>query len=455
MKISEQVYLLSPPIIQNLMISVYGSRLYQKRYTGLYNRIRTQLDEIKGLSANEIRDRQEESLHKMVVYCASQIPYYQSLFAEFGIHQNDITSIGDIKKLPTLTKQTVLSQGKNFLPKNGLKPFATQHTSGSTGTPLVLNVDEHTYKLAMALLVDHEESHRVPFGARRATFAGRMLKRADSMKPPFSRFNRAENQRLFSSYHLNERTFPYYKTELNKFQPIELIGYPSAISDLASHYIRSGSEPDFQPKAIITNSETLHHWQRQAIESVFRCPVFDYYGTAEYLIFAGQDATGLYRPNPIIGITEVDTELAADDTGRLIATSLTNTVMPLLRYELGDLATLAYPSGPKVGAPALESINGRADDYIKTKDGRSIGRIDHIFKGVSGIQEAQIIQKEPGSATIKLVKEPHTILDEQGLISNCKQRLGSDFVISIEAVYKITRGRNGKFHAVINDVDNK
>ena len=101
-----------------------------------------------------------------------------------------------------------------------------------------------------------------------------MLKLANDMKPPFSRFNRSENQRLFSSYHINETTFPHYKKELDKFQPQELIGYPSSIYDLAAHYLKSDSKPGFRPKAIITNSETLLLWQRETIESVFGCPGF-------------------------------------------------------------------------------------------------------------------------------------------------------------------------------------
>lgn len=451
MKMAEKIYFRSPTLLQSFMISAYGHLIYQKRYKGLYYEIRKELEETKRFSATEVRALQEESLHQMVAYCANQIPYYQKLFAEYGLRPSDITTIQDLTKLPILNKQTILEQNYNFRPKDAQKPFMIQHTSGSTGTPLALQIDERTYKLAMALLVDHEESHGVPFGSKRATFAGRMLKPADDMKPPFSRFNRSENQRLFSSYHINENTFPHYKKELDKFQPEELIGYPSAIYDLAAHYLKSDSKPGFQPKAVITNSETLLLWQREKIESVFGCPVYDYYGTAEYVIFAGQDNAGIYRPNPIIGITEVEIGSDSNDTGRLLATSLTNKQMPLIRYNLGDTATLENASGETIGTPGLKSINGRVDDYIETSDGRLIGRIDHIFKGVDGIREAQIVQNQPGSATIRLVKDSTVDFNDSALISNCKQRLGDDFRVVVEHVSEIPRGRNGKFRSVIRE----
>lgn len=451
MNFSEKLYFGSPVFLQNFMISAYGKLLYKKRYKGLYHEIQNGIKKTGKLSESEIKAHQDESLHEMIIYCTNQIPYYQKLFSEYGLCPSNITSVEDLKKLPILDKQTILEQGHNFRSKDAKKPFMIQRTSGSTGTPLALQVDKYTYKLAMALLADHEGSHGVPFGSRRATFAGRMLKLADDMKPPFSRFNRPENQRIFSSYHINRDTFPHYKNELNKFQPEELIGYPSAIYDLAVHYLQSDSSPGFQPKIVVTNSETLLLWQRETIESVFGCPVYDYYGTAEYVIFAGQDKSGIYQPNPIIGITEVEITSDSIDTGKLLATSLTNKQMPLLRYNLGDTATLEDVTGPKVGTPRLKSINGRIDDYIETNDGRLIGRIDHVFKGVGGIHEAQVIQRYRGSATIKLVKDSSSIFNEDVLVYNCKQRLGDDFRVAVEHVAEIPRGRNGKFRSVIRE----
>ena len=108
----------------------------------------------------------------MIIYCANQIPYYQKLFSEHGLCPSDITKIEDLKKLPILNKQTISEQGHNFRSKDAIKPFMIQHTSGSTGTPLALQVDERTYKLAMALLVDYEELHGVPFGSRKRLLQG-------------------------------------------------------------------------------------------------------------------------------------------------------------------------------------------------------------------------------------------------------------------------------------------
>jgi len=447
---AEAIYLASPVWLQNLLITGMGYRLFQKRYTGLYHDLLQQARDAREWTPAQRETWQNQQLHRMVRHCRNAIPYYQRLFAEHGLHENDITALSDLHKIPPLDKQTVRENAEE-LRHGGEKPWLVQHTSGSTGTPLALGVNEHTYKLAMALVVDHEESHGVPFGARRATFAGRMVQPPDNMSPPFARYNRAENQRLYSAYHLNDQTFDWYRRDLDRFQPRELIGYPSAISELASCYLRSATEPKFQPKAIVTNSETLLDWQREKIESVFNCPVFDYYGTAEYLVFAGQDQSGLYRTNPLLGIAEVCTSEQQPDSGPILATTLTNTCMPLLRYRIGDTATLESPRAPGSGPVSiLKAINGREDDYIQTPDGRRLGRMDHIFKGVRGIREAQIIQTAPDRCTVKLV--PEGLLepsDSDTIRANFRKRVADAMVLTIEPVESIPRGRNGKFKNVI------
>src|SRR5690554_5717965 len=248
--LKETIYLRSPVAVQNLLVSVMGYNLYRKRYSGIFSSLRDLVKESHSWSDKERSDYQALKLHDIVKHCVTTVPYYQKLFSDYGYSANQFTSPKDLTRLPILTKKMLVDRASEFKSIN--EPvYITQHTSGSTGTPLALSLNEQTYKLAMALLVDYEERLGIPFGTRRATFAGRMIQKPDDLSPPFSRFNRFENQRLYSSYHLNERTFPYYKNDLNKFSPLEIIGYPSSISDLAGFYELTNTKPDFFPKAII------------------------------------------------------------------------------------------------------------------------------------------------------------------------------------------------------------
>lgn len=449
MSIKERIYNASPVWGQNLLVSLYGRHLYQQRYTGIYADILELVRASANWTVDRVRQHQAERLHEMVKHCRTSVPYYQKLFAEHGLHETDFTEVEHVHKLPLLTKATLKAHPDQFKSRD-VQGFVTQHTSGSTGTPLALDVDEYTYKLAMALLVDHEERNGVQFGARRATFAGRMIQPASRFRPPYSRFNRAENQRLFSSYHLNETTFADYNNELNRFRPEEIIGYPSAIADLANHYLRTDIRPRFRPTVVITNSETLLDWQREKIERVFSCPVRDYYGTAEYVVFGGQGPDLRYRLSPLIGITEL-LDVSGGPGNRLVATSLTNHSMPLLRYEIGDTAEPSVPSDSTI-TYSLSRVNGRTDDYIELPDGRRLGRLDHVFKGIDELTEAQIIQDAKAHCTIRVVMDrniPESVTTK--IRENFRQRAGDAMEISIERVPHIPRGANGKFKNVLRD----
>lgn len=449
-KAAEALYNLSPVWLQNLLVTAYGYRLYRKRYTGDFQKILELVRESRTWTKSEIEAYQNEKLHLMVKHCRHNVPYYQKLFADFGLHENDVTSISDLTRIPTLSKQTLRSRINEFRDP-GTPSYMTQHTSGSTGTPLKLEVNEYTYKLAMALLVDHEEHHGVPFGARRATFAGRMIQPSTKMSPPFARMNLAENQKLFSAYHLNKKTFPWYRRELDTYQPEELIGYPSALCDLANHYQESGERPSFIPKTIITNSETVLEWQRELIEKVFQCEIKDYYGTAEYLIFAGQEGKE-YRVNPIIGIAELAQFNCETFSGELVTTTLENRCMPLLRYSIGDTAQISLDA--RQNAPLkidfFSRVAGRTDDYIISHDGRRIGRIDHIFKGLQDIKEAQVIQRKE-CCIIKVVPKENANRDliTKSILEKFHSRTGGHLKVSVHFENEIARGPNGKFKAVL------
>jgi phenylacetate-CoA ligase len=457
MSLMQSLYYGMPVLAQNALVSGYGYYLQHKRQGRGVDDVRALIAKSRTWSRQEVVAYQTRELSAMLRLCAAAVPYYRDLWSKVAIDPESLRGVADLAKLPILPKDTVRRQREQLL-RPGVRPYWTQHTSGSTGTPVVVHVNERTYKLVHALLESHEEDCGVGRQDLRATFAGRMVQRAEDSSPPFWRYNRAQRQLLFSAYHMSDRTLPYYVEELARRQPVELIGYPSAIALLAGHITGSGKRGVVKPRAVVTNSETLFAWQRESIEEAFCCPVRDYYGSAEALVFAAQCAAGTYHLDPLLGIAEiVDSDgqpAAPGEPGRIVCTTLTNDVMPLVRYEVGDTAVRL--DGPCPCGSALEGIReiiGRQDDVVKTPDGRIVGRLDHIFKGVTGIQECQIVQEALDCIRLLLVAEESFDDRQEGILrANARGRLGAAVRIELERVRQIPRTRAGKFRGVISRV---
>ena len=122
----------------------------------------------------------------------------------------------------------------------------------------------------------------------------------------------------------------------------------------------------------------------------------------------------------------------------------------------GDAATLIRRAAGPCGRARriLERIDGRIEDYVVTPDGRRVGRMDHVFKDTLEVKEAQIIQTSPSQITVRLVPRSGFGPERQEEIEReFRRRIGGEMEILYEKVRAIPREPNGKFRAVVCEVE--
>jgi phenylacetate-CoA ligase len=208
-------------------------------------------------------------------------------------------------------------------------------------------------------------------------------------------------------------------------------------------------------KAVVTTSETVSAQARQAIESAWKCRVYDRYGAVEGCLFASQCEYGSYHVSPEVGIIEiVDREgnpLPPGLTGEVVCTGLRNTTQPLIRYRIGDVACWAIDQHCRCGRemPILEGIEGRYEDVCFLPDGREMLRFDTVFKGVENIREAQVVQDKVDSFIIYVIPSlGFGQNDIRKIRSNMQIHVGSQ-EIRVEQVGVIPRSPSGKYRSVV------
>ena len=124
----------------------------------------------------------------------------------------------------------------------------------------------------------------------------------------------------------------------------------------------------------------------------------------------------------------------------------------MFRYDTGDLAsdvdTTLFPR-------LIGRIDGRQEDSVLLPNGARVGRLDHVFKDASFVNEAQITQKEVNAITVKVVKNDELWDDDSLSVieQEFRQRLGDSLNIRIEVVDSIAKTSSGKLRFVVSELD--
>jgi phenylacetate-CoA ligase len=279
----------------------------------------------------------------VVAHAYEHVPYYRELFDRHGIHPQRFRGQEDLPKIPVLTRDILKSRLPDLLsrayPK---KALAEGHTSGTTGSPVTLFYSpdmmtmnyaalDRQYRWAGARLERH--------GDRMAVVRGNIIVPLTQTRPPFWRTNYYHRTLLLSNFHMTPANLRAYYEALRAFQPVVLDGYPSSVYVLAKVLLNSGERLPL--KAVLTSSETLFDFQREAIEKAFECRVFDYFGAAERVVFSVEceqhSGHHLCEEYGLCEIVDGDHRpLPPGQEGTVVGTTLHNLGMPLIRYLTSD-----------------------------------------------------------------------------------------------------------------------
>jgi phenylacetate-CoA ligase len=260
-----------------------------------------------------------------------------------------------------------------------------------------------------------------------------------------------------SAYHLSAELAPSYFSALRQYRITYLWGYPSALGTLAEHAVRLGIQVPM--RVAVGSAEPVLPNQRAAVARAFGCRLVETYGSTELVTAASECEAGRLHLWPEVGHVEVIDDaghaVTPGTVGELVCTSLLNDAMPLIRYRTGDRGALDPDDAPCACGrrlPRLLAVEGRCDDAVITPDGRTVGRLDPVFKADIPVQEAQIVQEAVDRLRVKVVPAPgFAAAAEAAIVARVQERVGPMRVV-VEVVEAIPRTRHGKFRAVINEL---
>ncbi|AXT55050.1 phenylacetate--CoA ligase family protein [Aquimarina sp. AD1] len=457
-KLQEKIYNSLPYPFKFILLNIKAFQNSKQRYTTEFDTFLKEYVDLWKADSKTIDAYQKSRLVLLLSEAFQYSDWYSEKMKELGIELEDIEEnpYNVLEQMPILTKAE-RKKNPDVLVNKSRNTDGVGYTSGTSGAPTINYLDKESINRSFALWRRFHkaiglETKRV----KQVRFSGRLIVKPDSKKPPFWVYNYFENQLLMSTYHLTDDNLGHYVKKLNRFKPILLDGYPSAIYIISRFINKNNLTLNFTPKAIAVTAETLYDYQRLEIEKAFNCHVYNQYASSEGSPFITECTQGNLHLNTDSGIFEFinnkGEKAKAGEVAQLVVTSFTNLKTPLIRYNIEDTVLLSEEGKTcNCGClmPMIEKLTGREDDILWTKEKGYIGRMDTAYKGLEGIVKSQIVQESPNEIIVNLIADEK--FDEQmkqKLIYNMKDRLGETINYQIHVVNDIPLGPNGKFDAV-------
>lgn len=338
----------------------------------------------------------ERRLRRLLRHAYDTVPFYRERWQAAGVGPEDVRSIADLARVPVVTKEELRAAGSDVLSSvfAGRNDVRSLRTSGSSGQPFTLHELPGFRAVRQAAFL-------------RALCAGpyrpghRLLLITNAGERPPARWLRWR-------YVSSEAPAADVAAALDEWRPDCVYGLLAPLRRLLDHYRRTGRRPP-SPRAVYTSAESLDPLVRKAIEDRFRAPVFDIYGMTETGPLAWQCAPG--GPYHLAEDTTIVELVPSPVPGRarLVVTPLWRRVMPLIRYDTGDLAVAGDRGLCACGSPfaTIARIEGRVVDCLRLPDGESLSpyAITLALEEVKGIARYRVIQESPTGFLVEIEPE--------------------------------------------------
>lgn len=445
--------------MQESMWKLIDDLMKIKRYPGFF-KYYEELQNEKSYQLEKWKKIQNDKIKRLINYACKNVPYYRKIANERKINIHGDLKASDIKKLPVLTKEIIRERREELISQKYTKPMLIEnYTGGSTGEPLKFYQDQKYLSVAQAIDAYVRNLWDVSYFCKTAQIWGADREFKDlSLKEKLS--SKLFRIKALNAFKMNEYSLIKFCQELKEWQAPYLMGYSSALEQMAKCAIKHNIKIKF--KAIRSTAENLYLHQKEIIEKAFDSPVYNFYGSRESNNIAA-DCKEHHKLHLIstwryIEIVDLDGNPVEDGKkGYIAVTDLSNYGMPFIRYLNGDYGKLSKKKcNCGLETPFFEKLYGRSTDIIKSPNGDIIHGeyFTHLFYGKDEIKQFQVHQKAINKIIISIV--PKNNGPDQLFIDSLKNKIlkcmGNAVDIEVRIIDNIPVPKSGKHRFTLSDI---
>lgn len=427
------------------LLQTLRNRIFWTRDLFNHSEIRNHIRDIRQIlenySSEYSRNRREQLLNRLLKNATQNTPFYRPYAGCLRLEQFPVINKGIIRQ------DYSRFHADGFRAEQSIKVL----TSGSTGTPFEAWQDKFKKRRNTADTIYFASKANFTVG-QQLIYLRRWSK--DVQRSKLLAF--MQNLYMVNVTELTEDFIAEWIAGLKRNpEPKCLIGYVSAFTQICKYLDKIESPPiDCGVTSVIAVAEALSDYCRQSMQKYFGVPVVSRYSNMENGILAqeypGQRHFNINWASYVIEILHEDRDepVPYGTPGRIVLTDLFNYLMPMIRYDTGDLGIMEPDAN---GTPVLRSVLGRSADMIYNTRGEMVNpTIVLELKYYPEIRQFQLIQNGQRSYTLRLtVDGPFSRKEE--LIRKFKHYFGEDAEIFVEETDEIPILASGKRKLVMNN----
>lgn len=395
-------------------------------------------------------EQSQAYLQSLLDYGSMQVPYYTNLTNSGQEGNSDIANFTVLTK-PLIRENFDRLKSEEIASRNCF----LNSSGGSTGQPISIMQDREFEEWREATeLFYYRQFLGIDFGGLPQVILWGSTKdiqrqtKTKGVKAKLLKF--IQPTTFLNSFKMTKEDLQQYVEIINQERPVLIKAYAGSLYQLAK-FARNNNLSIHRPKLLYTSAETLRPFMRELIEDVFRCKVYDFYGSREVGAIAGECSRGkmhIFNFNNYVEVVDPDNNpVQLGEEGRILVTTLHNYAMPLIRYEIGDMAIPGKPCQCGSQLPTLERITGRVKDHFITKEGTLVdgGYFTRQFYFRKWVDEFQVLQKDFDRIEIYYVSNGEPVKAEMAdICTEIRLVMGEDCQIEWHQVEEVPRTPQGK-----------
>jgi phenylacetate-CoA ligase len=432
-----------------------GRRFEQLIHRGLYvgiqrlrrrpvDRYIRELSEWDTLDAAALENMKRTKLLDMLSFAYEHVPFYST-----GPWKKAVKDRPErLESWPVLPRGTLLDRPEMLIRRGNRHGLFARRSSASTGVPVKVYWNLEGLARSWAAEYQPMSWYRIPIGVRTLRMWGssRALE-AWVLNRHFVPAHDLTPERL-------ERAVRYLETR----KPPLIWGTPSAVSELARHVRARGASSGPLVPYVKVGGEQLYAFQREEIEYNLGARLIEAYGCTEVGSIASECPHGSMHilANVHVEIFRDGAPVPAGEFGEIVATTLINTAMPLVRVRIGDMGRIS-PEPCRCGRPqpVLTELRGRSADLLLATDGSALhssvlGDALRRYAGEPPLGLAQTfmfaqIDRRRWRVEVEAPKLSETSALQHQVLALLAETFGPGCDVEVELVPKILKEPSGKY----------